>query len=1071
MKKNYLYKFLSVPLLRYGLAVSMLLTFPSGYSQETVVSGQIPSHQLPLIQGIVLDENNLPFPGVFVSLKGERKKGAITGSDGRFELRDIPSNATLTVSFIGYETAEYPANGQAQLRISMKPSAKELDQVVVIGYGSTQKIKDITGSISHVGNREIEQSSLGANVAGLLQGRAAGVNVQIQSASPTSPVSVIIRGQSSLSGNNQPLWVVDGIPEYNAGVTGSISNVLYSLNLNDVESIDILKDASSTAIYGSRAANGVIVVTTKSGKEGMTPTIEFSTRAGVAQMDFNSYKYFTAEDYIRFADLAARKEVKNRGVFDYFTRLYLNEQAFWALNTSEIDPSKLQILPGAYYEGDTNWMQEMTHNPWQQQYDLSLRGGSQAISYLASLSYLDREGIVKTGYSELVSGRVRLEARPGKSFKFRINAYGSTRKTSDKDYMLDVLKKVRPDIPVHNEDGTLFTRDAYTENPYTTLANTIGGSGETFNGIAELEWTILKGLTFTTGANVNYANFQNLTYKRRGSTFNYDGSRSWSTTREDTKIWDNTLTYAGEIGKHDINASVTSSAERFQRLYYSMAATNFPDDDILNSFSSAATKGSLSETYNATAILSEIARIQYKYADKYLATFTFRADGSSKFGPGKRWGYFPSGGVGWILSNENFFQKAGWIGRNINHVKLRGSYGKTGSQNLGYYDWMTLVGSGQYLEQPAIVPSNIGNDNLQWENTTMTDLAVELELFDSRIRGTLGYFNKKTDYLIYSQPLPPSSAFSSISDNVASTKNNGYEFSIAADLVRSRDVLFTFDINGSRNRSIITKFNYSITELAVPNANNPTSMLKEGKEIGVWYGYKTYGRLFGTSEEVSALKGRSATGGQVIYRNSLESAGDIYFQDINGDGAITTDDRTDLGSSIPKLFGGFNFNLQLFKDWNINANFVYSYGNKRYWAMPADDVGYVGNYNHSNKIAGKSAILNSPYEATIPNMTQYGDGGNSTFSDYWLYDASYARLNNVTLSYRIPQLQWLKARQIDAIEFSFQASNLFTLTSYPGFDPQGNFSTSTSMVATQGGDYSYYPAARIYTAGLKFTFK
>jgi TonB-linked SusC/RagA family outer membrane protein len=1054
----------------------LTLTLPlSSFSQENTPAGRTvktpspPPAVLATVQGIVSDEANLPLIGAIVSLKGNPKIGVSTDAEGRFILSDIPSNAVLVVSLIGYETLEYPVNGVSTLNITLKTNYIELEQFVVIGYGSTQKVKDITGSISHVGPKEIATSAFGSSVSSLLQGRAPGVNVQIQSASPTSPVSVIIRGQSSLSGNNQPLWVVDGIPEYNVGVTGSISNVLYSLNLNDVESIDILKDASSTAIYGSRAANGVIVVTTKSGKEGMSPVIEFSTRVGVSQMDFNSYEYFTAKDYINFADLAARKEVQNRGVFDYFTRLYLDEQAYWALNTSEVDPSKLQILPGAYYEGDTNWMREMTQNPLTQQYDLSLRGGSKAVSYLASLSYQDKEGIVKTGYSKLTSGRVRLEARISNAVKFRINASGSTRSTSDKDYMLDVLKKIRPDIPVRNEDGSLFTRDAYTENPYTTLANTIKGSGENFSGLAELEWTILKGLIFTTGANINYNNFQNLQYKRRGSTFNYDGSRDWNTAREDTKIWNNTLTYANEIGKHDINASITSSAERYQRLEYSMSASNFPDDDILNNFGSAATKGTLGETYNATAILSEIARVQYKYADKYLATFTFRADGSSKFGPDKRWGYFPSGGIGWLLSNENFMQK-GWAGKNISHLKLRGSYGKTGSQNLGYYDWMTLVGSGQYLEQPAVVPSNIGNDKLQWENTNMTDLAIELELFDSRIRGSLGYFDKKSDYLIYSQPLPPSSAFSSMNDNIASTKNKGFEFSLAADLIRKRDVLFTVDMNGSRNKAIITKFNRSIAELPIPNASNPTSILKEGKEIGIFYGYKTYGRFFGTSEEVTALKGRSATGGQSVYRINYESGGDIFFEDINGDGAITTADRTDLGSSVPKLFGGFNFDLRLFRNWNINANFVYSYGNKRYWAMPAGDVGYVGNYNHSNKIAGNSAILKSPYDATIPNMTQYGDGGNSTFSDFWLYDASYVRLNALNLAYRLPQ-RWFKGTQVDAIELSFQATNLFTLTSYPGFDPQGNFSTSTSMVASQGADNSYYPSAKIYNIGLKFTFK
>jgi TonB-linked SusC/RagA family outer membrane protein len=1057
--------FFTIPLF-CGIVISVFTLIPL----DSFAQADVEQQPFREIKGTVLDENGQPLFGASVIYKSDRKIGTASDIEGKFELRNISTDAVLIVSSIGYETKEVSVKGQTDLRIQLDLNLKQLDQVVVIGYKSSQKVKDITGSISHVGTKEIEQSALGSSITSLLQGRAPGVNVQIQSASPTSPVSVIIRGQSSLSGNNQPLWVVDGIPEYNTGVSGSISNVLYSLNLNDIESIDILKDASSTAIYGSRAANGVIVVTTKGGREGLAPTIEFSSRLGVSQMDFNSYNYFTAKDYINFADKAARKEVLNRGTFDYFTRLYLDEQAYWALNTSEVDPSKLKILPGAYYEGDTNWMQEMTQNPVSQQYDLSLKGGSQAVSYLASLNHLDKQGIVKTGYNKLTGGRVRLEARVASSVKFRINASGSTRGTSDKDYMLDVLKKIRPDIPVYNEDGTLFTRDAYTENPYTTLKNTLQGTGENFNGVSELEWTIFKGLIFTTGVNINYANTQNLSYYRRGSTFNYDGSRSWNNTRANTKIWNNTLTYANQLGNHDINASLTSSAEKFQTQYYSMAASNFPDDDILNSFGNAATKGSLGESYNATSILSEIARIQYKYADKYLATFTFRADGSSKFGPGKRWGYFPSGGLGWIISNENFIKNNESLSQIISHLKIRGSYGKTGSQNLGYYDWMTLVGSGQYLGQPAIVPSNIGNNNLQWENTNMTDLALELELFDSRFRATLGYFSKKSDFLIYSQPLPPSSAFSSMNDNIASSESKGYEFSFAIDLIRNRNVLLTFDANGSSNKSIITKFNNSIKELQLPNAYTTTSIVKEGGEIGIWYGYKTHGRLFGTSEEVFALKGRNETGGQVIYRNSLESGGDLFFQDINGDGLITVDDRTELGSSMPKLFGGFNFNLRLFHNLNLNANFVYSYGNKRYWAMPSDDVGYVGNYNHSNKIAGKSAILNSPYEAVIPNMTQYGDGGNSTFSDFWLYDASFIRLNNLTLSYRLNKQQ-LKIKQIETLELSLQASNLFTLTSYPGFDPQGNFSTSTSMVSSLGYDNSYYPAAKIYSVGLKFTFK
>ena len=327
------------------------------------------------------------------------------------------------------------------------------------------------------------------------------------------------------------------------------------------------------------------------GKEGLKPTLEFSTRWGVQVMDFNGYDYFTGAEYLNFTKKATRKELYNRGTFDYFTRLYLDETAFWKLNTSEVDLTKIVELPAAYYNSDTYWMGAMTQNPLQQQYDLTLKGGTKEVSYLASLNYNSMDGVVKTGFSKIYGGKIRLEARINKDLKFRINANGSTRNASDKDYMLDVLKKVRPDIPIYNADGSLFTRDAYTENPYTTLKNTAYGTGESITAGAELEWTIIKGLIFTTRGNINYYNNESLSYKRRGSTFNYDGSRSWNRSKSDTKIWDNTLVYANTIGKHDISASLTASLERYQSLYYSMAASNFPDDDVLNSFCKCSNKG------------------------------------------------------------------------------------------------------------------------------------------------------------------------------------------------------------------------------------------------------------------------------------------------------------------------------------------------------------------------------------------------------------------------------------------------------------------------------------------------
>ena len=413
-------------------------------------------------------------------------------------------------------------SGGNRLDVTLMSQSTQIEKVAVIGYGTTQKIKDATGTISHIDEKDLQNAPMASTVQSVLQGRAAGVNVQVQSASPTSPISVIIRGQSSLSGNNQPLWVIDGIPEYNTALTGanssslsgSVSNILYSLNLNDVSSIDILKDASATAIYGSRAAHGVIVVTTKSGLAGRKPTIEFSSRIGFTQMDFNDYDYFTAEDYKKFTRAAVRKEFLNRGTMDYFTRMYLDEAQFFSMNTSEVDPWAVNDLAGAYYDEDNYWMGLATQNPINQQYNLSLRGGTDRLSYSASAYANLVDGIVKTGFSNLYGGSLRLEAKITDNLKMRAYGSGSTRKTQDKDNMLDVLKKCRPDLPMYNEDGSIFTRDAYTANPLTIMKNTNNGTSEEFKPNLALDYPFIDGLTFSTEGYIAYHNREFLFYNR-----------------------------------------------------------------------------------------------------------------------------------------------------------------------------------------------------------------------------------------------------------------------------------------------------------------------------------------------------------------------------------------------------------------------------------------------------------------------------------------------------------------------------------------------------------------------------
>ncbi|RQO70462.1 SusC/RagA family TonB-linked outer membrane protein [Pedobacter sp. KBW06] len=1030
--------------------------------KEAKTTAALPPKEL---KGRVTDAKGQPLPGATVKVK-ETGKAVMTNAQGEFELKNVDDKAVLIVSFIGYKQKEIALKGASELHIVLEENLGSLEQIVVMAYGTAKK-KDIAGSIASLGQKEVQNAPMGSTIQSLLQGKASGVNVAIQSASPTSPISVVIRGASSLSGNNQPLWVIDGVPDYSTATSGNIANSLYNLNLNDVESIDILKDASATALYGSRAANGVVIVSTKRGKEGMNPTIEVSTRFGYQRQDFNGYKYMEGPEYEHFADIAARAEVMNQGGFDYFTRLFLDEQAFFSLNTSEFKASDLKKLKGAYYEGNTNWMKEMTRNPLTQQHDVSLRGGTKNIAYYVSLNNTNMDGIVKTGGSKLYGGRLNLEAKLRKGFKFGLNLSGSTRNTNNKDYMLDVLKKIRPDIPVYNPDGTLFTKDAYTENPYTTLLNTRSGSGQLFNGTGFLEYSILDGLLLRTAYTANYANTQRLDYDRRGSTFNTEGSRSWSNNKNQTSVWENTLTYAKTFGKHDVLGLAGYSMEKNTALGYSMEGTNFPDDDILNDFPSAATRGALGESYTASGLISQFARLQYKYNNRYILSGTVRRDGSSRFGPDKRWGIFPSAAVAWLITEEDFMKNEK-LRKVISYLKLRASTGKAGSQNLGDYDWMTRVGSSRYNENPAIAPNSIGNNDLQWEQTQMTDLGLDFGLWDERVRGSFGIYQKKTDKLIYSKPLPSSTSFNSVSSNVASLKNNGMEFDVSVDVLKRTDFTLTLDFNAARNNNRIMQINGVTRELNFPSDVTTYMKVKEGERTGQWFGYQTANRLFVTAEEVIALQGRKSVGTKQYYRDAAENPGDLYFIDQNGDGIINADDRVKLGSSDPKLFGGFGMTF-FYKSFMINGTFTYAYGNKRLWSMPMDDAGYMGSYNHSNLIAGRSATLLSPYEASMPRITPYGLGENGEFSDFWLYDASYVRLSALNISYRLPE-KMFKDKIIQGIDLTFQASNLFTLTRYPGFDPQGNWSSS-AIGTGMGIDGSYYPSAKNYNLGIKFTFK
>ena len=645
------------------------------------------------VSGFVSDESGEPLPGASVMLKGA-KLGTVTDANGHFSLK-IPGgikDPQLEISFVGMDTQNVFIKGSSPLKIRLSSNTSGLDEVVVIGYG-TSKVRDLTGSVARLNTRDVQNSAMTSNVASMLQGKAAGVNVMISSASPTSPISVVIRGQSSLSGDGQPLWVIDGVPQYSTAVSGDISNTLYNLNLNDVSSIDVLKDASATAIYGSRAANGVVLVTTKSGAEGMTPVIEFSSRLGWQSINSNDFKSMNAEQYKDFSKKANLLEAFRYGGLTYFNRKYMDLDKFKLLNTSQWDMSDISDiwLPNAYYDGHDDYWDAMTQGALAQDYNISVRGGTKNTSYYASINYKDQDGIVKGSNSKYFGMRFNFETLFSEKLKFGINVDASTRRANNKDNLINKIIGMRPDYPMYNEDGEINTIDFYTKNPLVELMDRNRSETKNFTGISFLEYNILPYLKFRTTLNATYSNNDYDTFNRRY----YDGDTNSASRRNSQNyviVWDNLLTFFKTMGKHDVQAMVGSSMERQSAKSLSANGSNFPDDDVLTDLGSAAIRSRIGSSKYNSSLVSAFARLQYKFNNRYLLTATFRADGSSKFGKDNRWGYFPSVAAGWIMTNEEFLKG---LAPAVTYLKLM-----TGSPVPILQLWATIPFSGNRSRRP-----------------------------------------------------------------------------------------------------------------------------------------------------------------------------------------------------------------------------------------------------------------------------------------------------------------------------------------------------------------------------------
>lgn len=1023
--------------------------------------------QMEMITGTVTDaRTGDAMPGVNIAVKGTAR-GTSTNSEGRYEL-EVPSlQDTLVFSFIGYQTREVPINGRTEISIALQPQTISGEEIVVVGYG-TQKKEDLTGSISTVSSEQIENAgTISVNEA--LQGQAAGVYVRQTSAAPGGGLSIRIRGSGSINSGNEPLYVVDGIPieggngigqPHGAGLGLEGPNALSFLNPSDIESIDILKDASATAIYGARGSNGVVLITTKNGKPGQT-NINFETSVGF-QQPIKTYEVLNAEEFARFANEVAVNSGK---------------QEIYA------DPSSLGK--------GTDFQDQIYRTAFTQNYLLSVNGGVENTQYMVSGGYTNENGVIEGSSFERFSLRANLNQQFSDQFEIGANL-GVTRSLPTMGQSEGASEGRRagaassalqtyPMFPVRFDDGTYPFNDQNTPAELLnagysggTVANPIASTREVeddfqqerilgsvfgqYNFSPELSLKISGSVDALTANRNTY--FPSIT--RRG--FEVGGGNAIIGSNEsNTYNWDNVLQYNSTIADiHSINATAGFTLQREEAFGTDMQNSNFVSDITgFNAIGSGNKSGgpNIGSWSSASTLASWIGRINYGYDSRYLITLTARADGSSKFGENNKWGFFPSGALAWRVSNEPFMKNAD----PVSNLKIRGSFGVTGNQEIGAFAALASLFplnynmDGQLLS--GFAPGSIANPDLKWERAEQVDIGIDLGLFDNRLTIIADLYRKKTTDLLLGVPLPMNSGFDDALQNLGSIENKGFELSIGSRIIQQNNFIWQTDVNFSANRNEVLNLGEEEqlpVQQVLSGADTKASLVKVGLPIGIFQGFKTDG-IFNSQTEIDAHRAQP---------NAVP--GDRKIVDVNGDGEITADDRTIVGNPWPDYTFGWNntvnferFTLSLFLQGVIGAD-VFN-ANRMVLTDGGNDLSnnilterFFDRWTPENPNAKWERVGTVPVGSTPPI-------GNNLQS-HFVEDGSYLRAKNITLSYDIP-LNNAGIFKKTVVYFGVQ--NAFTITGYSGLNPETNAEGQNNI--EQGIDFGAYPLARTYRLGLKLS--
>ncbi len=1041
------------------------------------------------VKGVVHDELG-PLAGVSIALRKGTKSGPVltmTNVKGEFFLNGIKEGDIIVFKYVGYKAQEFIVKNDRPIQIKMERDIAGLDQVVIVGYGSTRQ-KDVTGSVSSIQAKDIEDIPF-TTLDNAIAGKAAGVNVTKSDGTPGGAVRIRIRGSSSLLGGNNPLYVVDGVPmQINSnfispgydvsspvgndvtgagGVSAGMStsfinglNNLGGLNVDDIESITILKDASSTAIYGSKAANGVVIITTKRGRKDMTPQITagyyttLSTPVTPELLNASEYRMLLTEAAQNSfnARMAAGASIPAK------VNAILNNESFFGSST-------------------TNWLKEITRNTVAHNAELSVAGGGNKSRYYNSITYNSTPGVVKRSDYQRVTGKLTLENEIGSKFKFVSNLLlgYTSQKISNGAY--GQALRARPDFTPYDEEGNYsdfsgvgLSYEGF-QNPVALLSAINDSRTLSIVGSISGAYNITKDLEFKSTVSLNNQIYNQRTFTPSylsigsfyGNVSNDGGIGSNSNSRFADWFIENTLSYNKLIGeKHSLNVLAGYSYETIKNSFFSATASGYPNDDVLTSLSSAVTplyqRGDDPSKPQAY-LLSYYLRANYGFNDKYLFTFTGRADGSSKFGPDNKFGIFPSGAFAWRVSKEQFLKNVSWL----DDIKLRASYGLTGTQNIGDQMYRTLYSPASYGNQSALIPSQLGNEQIKWESTKQADAGIDIALFGNRLSATVDYYEKRTSGALLSQPVAPSSSYASLLSNAVSLKNSGWELMLQGDLLKKRDFKWNASANITWNKSIITKLDPSadlgqIGDLTGLEYGNTT--IVEGQPLGLITGITVKG-LIRTQAELDAYK--QQLGYNVSVFPYLNIGDPMYQLEDKGPTNNYVDFNTIIASAAPKFFGGFNQSFN-YKNLGLQLYFTFSYGGKLLWGDHVSSMKFTGTSN-ANK-----AMLNryTPENTNTPQPRLILDEGFYYKSNLDVFSSSYLKLRTVSFNYQLGRNVWMKCMGMKNASVFASATNLFTITKYPGNDPE----TSNDPYSVSGGyfDVSNYPTVRTFSLGLKAIF-